>query len=66
MVLNGTTVRGSIVGTRLDLQEALDFAGEGKVKATVSAEPLENINDIFARMHEGGIEGRVVIDMALG
>ncbi|KTS78361.1 alcohol dehydrogenase [Pseudomonas oryzihabitans] len=66
MVLNGTTVRGSIVGTRLDLQEALDFAGEGKVKATVSAEPLENINAIFGRMHEGGIEGRVVIDMALG
>ncbi|WP_295460264.1 alcohol dehydrogenase AdhP [uncultured Pseudomonas sp.] len=65
MVLNGTTVRGSIVGTRLDLQEALDFAGEGKVKATVSAEPLENINDIFARMHQGAIEGRVVIDMAL-
>ena len=24
------TVRGSIVGTRKDLQEALDFAGEGK------------------------------------
>lgn len=65
MVLNGTTVRGSIVGTRLDLQEALDFAGEGKVKATVSAEPLENVNAIFARMHEGSIEGRVVIDMAL-
>ena len=34
MVLNGITVRGSIVGTRLDLQEWLDFAGEGKVKAT--------------------------------
>ncbi|MGB8436153.1 MAG: zinc-dependent alcohol dehydrogenase, partial [Burkholderiales bacterium] len=30
-VLNGITVRGSIVGTRLDLQEALDFAGQGKV-----------------------------------
>ena len=43
-VLNGITVRGSIVGTRLDLQEALDFAGAGKVKATVAAEPLENIN----------------------
>ena len=28
-VLNGITVRGSIVGTRLDLQEALDFAGAG-------------------------------------
>jgi len=27
-VLNGITVRGSIVGTRQDLQEALDFAAE--------------------------------------
>ncbi|WP_110675054.1 alcohol dehydrogenase AdhP [Salinicola sp. RZ23] len=64
MVLNGTTVRGSIVGTRLDLQEALDFAGEGKVKATVHADKLENINAIFDRMIAGQIEGRVVLDMA--
>ncbi|QQE88156.1 alcohol dehydrogenase AdhP [Azotobacter chroococcum] len=64
MVLNGTTVRGSIVGTRLDLQEALDFAGQGKVRATVASEPLENINDIFARMHKGQIEGRIVLDLA--
>ncbi|WFF42011.1 alcohol dehydrogenase AdhP [Salinicola endophyticus] len=63
MVLNGTTVRGSIVGTRLDLQEALDFAGEGKVKATVHADKLENINAIFDRMIAGQIEGRVVLDM---
>jgi propanol-preferring alcohol dehydrogenase len=61
-VLNGVTVRGSIVGTRLDLQEALDFAGDGKVKATISTDRLENINDIFARMHKGDIQGRVVID----
>ncbi|ASL27859.1 alcohol dehydrogenase AdhP [Azotobacter chroococcum] len=64
MVLNGTTVRGSIVGARLDLQEALDFAGQGKVRATVASEPLENINDIFARMHKGQIEGRIVLDLA--
>lgn len=64
MVLNGTTVRGSIVGTRLDLQEALDFAGQGKVRATVASEPLENINDIFARMRRGQIEGRIVLDLA--
>jgi len=64
MVLNGITVRGSIVGTRLDLQESLDFAAQGKVAATVAAEKLENINDIFARMHKGEIEGRIVLDMA--
>ena len=61
-VLNGITVRGSIVGTRLDLQEALDFAGQGKVKATVAAARLESINDIFARMRAGDIQGRMVID----
>ncbi|RJS91221.1 alcohol dehydrogenase AdhP [Salinisphaera sp. Q1T1-3] len=63
MVLGGITVRGSIVGTRLDLQEALDFAGHGAVKATVSGDKLENINAIFERMRQGQIEGRVVLDM---
>jgi len=64
MVLGGLTVRGSIVGTRLDLQESLQFAAEGKVAATVAADRLENINDIFARMRKGDIEGRIVLDMA--
>jgi alcohol dehydrogenase, propanol-preferring len=63
MVLNGITVRGSIVGTRLDLQESLDFAGAGKVAATVEPQSLDDINDIFRRMHAGQIEGRVVLDM---
>ena len=64
MVLNGITVRGSIVGTRLDLQESLDFAALGKVHATVTTDKLQNINDVFARMHKGQIEGRVVLDLA--
>ncbi|WP_373653821.1 MULTISPECIES: alcohol dehydrogenase AdhP [unclassified Schlesneria] len=63
MVLRGITVRGSIVGTRLDLQEALDFAAAGKVKAVTSPEPLENINSVFERMHQGKIEGRIVLDL---
>lgn len=65
MVLEGITVRGSIVGTRLDLKEALDIAARGKVKAHISVEPLENINDIFDRMEAGKIDGRIVIDMSL-
>lgn len=63
-VLNGITVRGSIVGTRLDLQEALDFAKLGKVHATVETAALEDINEVFSRMHHGEIEGRVVLDLA--
>jgi len=63
MVLNGVTVRGSIVGTRLDLQESLDFAGDGKVKATIDSAPLEEVNAIFDRMKKGQIEGRMVLDL---
>ena len=65
VVLNGVTIRGSIVGTRLDLKESLEFARAGKVRATVKSEPLEDINDIFQRMREGRIEGRIVIDYHL-
>ena len=62
MVLDGITLRGSIVGTRLDLQEALALAGEGVVKAAVQTEQLEDINPVSERMREGQIEGRVVLD----
>jgi alcohol dehydrogenase, propanol-preferring len=60
-VLSRKTIRGSIVGTRMDLAECLQFAGDGKVKVHYSVEPLENINDIFARMRDNRIDGRVVM-----
>ena len=61
VVLKAITITGSIVGTRADLQEALDFAGEGLVKATVHSDTLDNINGIFEQMRGGQIEGRVVL-----
>lgn len=62
-VLNGVTVKGSIVGTRKDMQEALDFAARGKVKAIIETQPLDKINEIFERMEKGQINGRVVLTM---
>jgi alcohol dehydrogenase, propanol-preferring len=63
VVLNGYTLRGSIVGTRLDLEEALAFAAEGKVKATIETVPLESINDVFSRLKRGDVRGRIVLDL---
>jgi propanol-preferring alcohol dehydrogenase len=63
-VINRYTVRGSIVGTRKDMQEAIEFALEGKVKATVHTAGLEDINGIFDRMKAGDIEGRMVLEIA--
>ncbi len=63
-VLKRITVRGSIVGTRQDLEEAIAFAGEGKVASHFSWDKIENINAIFERMEEGKIDGRIVLDMS--
>lgn len=60
-VLNGVTVKGSIVGTRKDMQEALDFAARGNVRAIIETQPLEKINEVFDRMQRGQINGRVVL-----
>lgn len=62
VVLKRITVRGSIVGTRRDLAEALAFAIEGKVKATVAVEPLEAVNDVFDRLRRGQVDGRIVLE----
>ncbi|MFV0408635.1 MAG: alcohol dehydrogenase AdhP [Paracoccus sp. (in: a-proteobacteria)] len=63
-VLNGLTIRGSIVGTRLDLQESLDFAGAGLVHAHTATANLDDINGVFDKMLAGKIDGRVVLDMS--
>jgi propanol-preferring alcohol dehydrogenase len=64
VVLKRLTVRGSIVGTRLDLMESLRFAADGKVKATVERCSFSEANDVFDRLRAGDVEGRVVLDLA--
>lgn len=63
VVLKGASIKGSIVGTRKDLQEAIAFAAEGKVKVHYRKESLENINKVLDEMKRGKIEGRVVLAM---
>ena len=56
VVLKRITLRGSIVGSREDLAEAIEFAAEGKVKAHIHRRRLEEINDVFAdlKARQGG------------
>ncbi|WP_407180356.1 alcohol dehydrogenase AdhP [Bradyrhizobium sp. STM 3562] len=62
VVLKRITVRGSIVGTRRDLNESIAFAADGKVKAEITKAPLSDINAIFDRMKAGKIDGRMVLE----
>lgn len=58
------SVRGSNVGTRQDLNEAIAFAANGLVKATVRTAELEEINPVLEAMRSGKIVGRVVLRLA--
>jgi propanol-preferring alcohol dehydrogenase len=61
LVLKGVSVVGSIVGTRKDLQEALELAARGLVRCNYTTASMEEINDVFAEMRAGRIDGRVVL-----
>ena len=64
VVANCVTIRGSFVGTRLDMAEALAFAVEGKVKADIELQPLSAINSVFQRLKHGDVPSRVVLDFS--
>src|ERR1044071_2233081 len=53
--LKRLAVRGSLVRPRNDPREALQFAAEGKVRSSVEAQPLEAVNEVFARLRRGGV-----------
>ena len=61
VVLKRITLRGSIVGTRQDLAEAIRFATEGKVKSHNHEASLDDINRIFTDLRSGAVDGRMVI-----
>ena len=63
VVLKRLTIRGSIVGTRADLREALDFAARGEIEVARETRAIEDINAIFDEMRHGRITGRVVLDL---
>jgi alcohol dehydrogenase, propanol-preferring len=61
VVLGRITIRGSIVGGRQDLAEAIAFAAEGKVHSHIHKMKLEDINEVFANLKAGKIDGRMVM-----
>ena len=63
VVLKRITIRGSIVGTRGDLAEAIAFAAEGKVRAHIHGGKLEDVNQIFSDLKAGRVDGRMVMTL---
>ena len=61
VVPNCITIRGSFVGNREDMAEALAFAVDGKVRADIELQPLSAINAVFQRLESGDVAARVAL-----
>lgn len=55
-------IRGSMVGTRKDIGEALDYVVRGLVKPDVVVHQPEDIVDIYRRMEQNQVIGRAVLE----
>jgi propanol-preferring alcohol dehydrogenase len=63
-VLNGITVVGSIVGTRVDLAETFELHAAGRTIVEYETRRLDQVNEAFAEVERGGVRARLVFDIA--
>ncbi len=65
-VLNGTSVIGSIVGTRQDLAEVFQLHAAGRTKVIRETRPLDSVNDSIDEVLRGQVPARIVFDLGAG
>lgn len=64
-IFNAITIKGSIVGSRLDVDEAMEFVTRGIVKVPLELIKLEDVPKVYDKMLEGKITSRAVVDFSL-
>jgi propanol-preferring alcohol dehydrogenase len=62
-VLNGITVVGSIVGTRVDLREVFDLHAAGKTRVIREVRQLEDVNEAIDDVLAGRVAARIVFEL---
>jgi alcohol dehydrogenase, propanol-preferring len=60
-VLNGTSVIGSIVGTRADLATVFGLHAEGRTRVIYETRPLAGVNDAIEDVLHGRARARLVL-----
>ncbi len=62
-VLNGITVVGSIVGTRVDLAEVFELHAAGRTHVLYEKRRLQDVNQAMEDVEKGRVTARCVFDM---
>ena len=61
-VLQGITITGSIVGTRVDLAETFQLHAEGRTRIVRETRQLDEVNEAFEQIEKGEVDARLVFD----
>ncbi|MET7699036.1 zinc-dependent alcohol dehydrogenase [Streptomyces sp. NPDC005485] len=61
-VLGGTSVIGSIVGTRQDLAEVFQLHAAGRTRVVRESRPLASVNESIDEVLRGEVKARIVFD----
>ena len=61
-VLNGTSVIGSVVGTRADLIEVFGLHVAGRTRVIYETRPLASVNDAISEVLHGKAQARLVLE----
>ncbi len=61
-VLNGTSVIGSIVGTRADLADVFALHAAGRTRVSYETRPLAYVNEAIAEVLHGKAKARLVLE----
>ncbi len=59
-VLNGITVVGSIVGTRVDLAEVMELHARKRTRVVYETRQLEQVNEAFEEVEKALVPARLV------
>ncbi|EFP04270.1 hypothetical protein CRE_26702 [Caenorhabditis remanei] len=65
LIFNALTIKGSVIGSRLDTDEAMDFVFRGAVKVPLEFVKLEDVPNVYEKMKKGLVTSRVVVDFSL-
>ncbi|MGW0566045.1 zinc-dependent alcohol dehydrogenase [Streptomyces tauricus] len=65
-VLGGTSVLGSIVGTRQDLAEVFRLHAAGRTRVIYETRPLDSVNESIDAVLHGHVKARIVFDLGTG
>jgi NAD+-dependent secondary alcohol dehydrogenase Adh1 len=55
------TVTANLVGNWIDLWEVIQLHARGKLTLKTERHPLEDVNEVLAKLREGAVTGRAVL-----